>query len=40
MIAGCFGLLAACADILPELAEPIHASLSGHLDGAAPWDIT
>jgi uncharacterized protein (DUF1786 family) len=40
MIAGCFGLLAACADVLPELAEPIRTSLAGRLDGAAPWDIT
>ena len=25
MIAGCFGLLAAVADVMPDLAEPIHA---------------
>ncbi len=39
MIAGCFGLLAAAAEILPELAEAIHGSLreaGGH--GVAPWD--
>jgi len=39
MIAGCFGLLAATADLLPELAEPIHASLHGGGGaGSAPWD--
>ena len=40
MIAGCFGLLAATADILPEFSEPIHASLAG-LGGAGtpPWEI-
>jgi len=41
MIAGCFGLLAATADVLPELAEPIRASLRGEGgSGAAPWDIS
>jgi uncharacterized protein (DUF1786 family) len=40
MITGCFGLLTAVADILPELAEPIRASLHGRGgSGAAPWDI-
>lgn len=38
MIAGCFGLLAATADVLPELGETIRASLRGELGGAAPWD--
>jgi uncharacterized protein (DUF1786 family) len=40
MIAGCFGLLAATADALPELREPIQASLSG-AGGAStpPWEI-
>ncbi len=39
MIAGCFGLLAATAEILPELAEPIQRSLGGgHEVGKAPWD--
>ncbi len=28
MIAGCFGLLAAAADVLPEVGEAIHASLA------------
>jgi uncharacterized protein (DUF1786 family) len=39
MIAGCFGLLAATAEILPGLAEPIQRSLrGGHRHGVAPWD--
>ena len=37
MIAGCFGLLAATADGLPNLAESIHTSLQGSR-GVAPWD--
>lgn len=40
MITGCFGLLAATADILPELAEPICASLSGAGgSGTPPWEV-
>jgi uncharacterized protein (DUF1786 family) len=39
MIAGCFGLLAAVADVLPELDEAIRLSLSGAGGGAAPWDV-
>jgi uncharacterized protein (DUF1786 family) len=39
MIAGCFGLLAATADVMPELRETIYASLNGeHGRGVAPWD--
>jgi uncharacterized protein (DUF1786 family) len=39
MIAGCFGLLAAAAEVLPGLAEPIQRSLrGGHRHGVAPWD--
>jgi uncharacterized protein (DUF1786 family) len=39
MIAGCFGLLAAAAEILPNLAESIHGSLRGERGrGVAPWD--
>jgi len=37
MIAGCFGLLAATAEILPGLAGPIQRSMQGGLS-AAPWD--
>jgi uncharacterized protein (DUF1786 family) len=39
MIAGCFGLLAATGDVLPELSETINTSLQGtggH--SVAPWD--
>jgi len=40
MIAGCFGLLAATADLLPELAEPIRQSLRGEGgSGTPPWEI-
>jgi uncharacterized protein (DUF1786 family) len=39
MIAGCFGLLAAAAEVMPQLAESIYGSLrSGHGRGTAPWD--
>jgi len=40
MITGCFGLLSAVADVLPEFADPILTSLSQTGDrGVAPWDI-
>ena len=40
MIAGCFGLLAAVADVLPELAGPIRASLLGRGgSGTPPWEV-
>ena len=39
MIAGCFGLLAATAEVLPDMAETIHRSLSGKQGrGVAPWE--
>jgi uncharacterized protein (DUF1786 family) len=39
MIAGCFGLLAATAEIMPNLAEAIHGSLrEAGGRGVAPWD--
>lgn len=38
MIAGCFGLLAAAADLLPEGGDTIRRSLAGQPTGAAPWD--
>ncbi|MFN8411527.1 MAG: DUF1786 domain-containing protein [Anaerolineales bacterium] len=39
MIAGCFGLLAATAEILPEVAETIRSSLRSELGkGVTPWD--
>lgn len=40
MIAGCFGLLAATADVMPELGQGIRASLQGQAGRAtAPWDV-
>jgi uncharacterized protein (DUF1786 family) len=38
MIAGCFGLLAATAAVLPNLAESIQRSMHGGR-GVAPWDV-
>ena len=39
MIAGCFGLLAATAEVMPDLAESIYGSMrDGHGRGVAPWD--
>ena len=39
MIAGCFGLLAATAEVMPEVAEDVHGSLRGERGrGVAPWD--
>ena len=41
MIAGCFGLLAATAEIMPNLTEAIYGSLreaDGRGRGVAPWD--
>jgi len=38
MITGCFGLLAATADVMPELREAILNSLQGLCAGKAPWD--
>jgi uncharacterized protein (DUF1786 family) len=37
MIAGCFGMLAATAEIMPDLAGTIQGSVSGG-HGIAPWD--
>ncbi|MBC8507316.1 MAG: DUF1786 domain-containing protein [Chloroflexi bacterium] len=40
MIAGCFGLLAAVADVLPDLSDPIRESLAGDGgSGTPPWEI-
>lgn len=40
MITGCFGMLEAVADLLPELGDPIRASLSGTGgSGTPPWEI-
>jgi uncharacterized protein (DUF1786 family) len=39
MIAGCFGLLAATAEVMPNVAEAIHGSLRGAGGrGVAPWN--
>jgi uncharacterized protein (DUF1786 family) len=39
MIAGCFGLLAATAEVMPDVAETIYGSLRGGSGrGIAPWD--
>ncbi len=39
MIAGCFGLLAATAEVMPNLTETIYGSLQGERGrGVAPWD--
>jgi uncharacterized protein (DUF1786 family) len=38
MITGCFGLLAAAGDVMPELHETIHNSLRGVSNARAPWD--
>jgi uncharacterized protein (DUF1786 family) len=40
MITGCFGMLAAIADVIPELSDPIRASLIGMGgSGTPPWEI-
>ncbi len=40
MITGCYGLLAATADLLPELAEPIRESMSNTRKvNLPPWEI-
>jgi uncharacterized protein (DUF1786 family) len=40
MIAGCFGLLSATADLLPDLAGEIQASLRGEGgSGTPPWEL-
>lgn len=38
MIAGCFGLLSAAADLLPNLREPILKALNGGGTGKPPWE--
>jgi len=41
MIAGCFGLLAATAGVIPDFAETIQRSLRNERGQAvAPWDIS
>jgi len=38
MLAGCFGLLQAMGELLPEPASAIHACLEGESADRAPWD--
>jgi uncharacterized protein (DUF1786 family) len=40
MISGCFGMLAAAADVLPGVGDEIRLSLGGSgRQGIAPWDV-
>ena len=40
MIAGCFGMLAAAAEVLPKLKDTINGSMkSSSARGTAPWDV-
>lgn len=39
MIAGCFGMLRATADLVPELADAILDALGGSQPQLAPWDV-
>ena len=38
MLAGCYGLLRALAEVYPELGGPIRRSLDGG-GGRAPWEV-
>jgi hypothetical protein len=41
MIAGCFGLLAATAEVMPDVAEAIYGSMRGERGrGVTPWDVS
>lgn len=40
MMSGCFGLLAATANLIPDLHAPIQTALNAQKDsGVAPWDV-
>lgn len=39
MVAGCFGLLRATADVLPDISGPILEALQGKNKPQAPWEI-
>jgi uncharacterized protein (DUF1786 family) len=39
MSAGCFGLLQATAEVVPQTGEAIRAALSGLDDAHAPWEV-
>ena len=38
MLTGCFGLMAAIAEFVPELQEVILNNMNSN-DGIAPWDL-
>jgi uncharacterized protein (DUF1786 family) len=38
MITGCFGLLDAVANLIPDLADPIRSAIAGADSNTAPWD--
>jgi hypothetical protein len=38
MLAGCFGLLMAAADLVPAVADPIQAALAGR-GVKPPWEV-
>jgi hypothetical protein len=38
MISGCFGLLVAVADLIPEASGPIHEAIADSTSNTAPWD--
>jgi uncharacterized protein (DUF1786 family) len=38
MLAGCFGLLRALAEVYPEYSEPISRAFSNSIQSAAPWE--
>jgi len=38
MLTGCYGLVVALAEHLPELAEPLQASLAGEGAATPPWE--
>jgi uncharacterized protein (DUF1786 family) len=39
MLTGCFGLLLAIAEHIPELSDPIREALAGHASHVTPWDV-
>lgn len=39
MVCGCFGLVRAAANLLPELADPILACLEGRNAAKSPWEL-
>ncbi len=39
MLVGCFGLLAAVAEHLHELSDPIRTALAGETADTSPWDV-